>query len=80
MTDRPIIFSGPMVRALLDGSKTMTRRILKPRGRTVHAQANSLFNGAWTDSYILDDGNAEWREQDYSYRVGDRLYVREAHS
>ena len=77
MTDRPIIFSAPMVRALLDGRKTQTRRVLgnsgPGRGRS------NIFSAqiGWSDSYVLDPGNANWRERDTPYAPGDRLWVRE---
>lgn len=71
MSDKPILFSAPMVRALLEGRKTQTRRIIKPRK---HA---SIFNGDWSDSYVLDPGNEDWRKQDISIEAGDRLWVRE---
>jgi len=72
MTDKPILFSAPMVRALLAATKTQTRREIKPRGTRP-----SIFNGGWTDSYVLDPGNESWRRQDIRVATGDRLWVKE---
>lgn len=73
--ERPILFSGPMVRAILDGRKTQTRRVL---GKTGHY--NIFEPGAWSDSYVIDPGNADWRAAHTPYRVGDNLWVREQFS
>jgi hypothetical protein len=74
MADRPIIFSGPMVRAILDGRKTQTRRVLKPQPDTDGGEHWVQYPKGWV---LAVNGNDEWRRR-LLYAPGDRLWVREA--
>lgn len=85
MRDRPILFSAPMVRALLDGSKTQTRRALRNQPGNVpgqHAPIASYRTPAGRWNFVLaatGHGTGDPFECPYGVR-GDQLWVREAWS
>jgi hypothetical protein len=78
MKERPILFSAPMVRAILAGTKTQTRRAWKmPRGCDWYSEM-----GGEREGWFVDHGQPWWlhvSECRCPYgQPGDRLWVREA--
>lgn len=77
MAERPILFSPPMILAILDGCKTKTRRTAKPLRRNSLLDVTAAGEQAWTDDYILDPGNRPWLLEDAGAVPGDTFWVRE---
>lgn len=83
MKERPILFSAPMVRPILEGRKTQTRRVVKLKGNDGLQSDQS----AWRFCEFHGD-KAVWQHHADIQRViteicpygkpGDRLWVREA--
>jgi hypothetical protein len=88
MTDRPILFSAPMVRAILEGRKTVTRRVLKPRPYNRDGDAVDISKAKSARIVTGHDG-LDYIQFEHplggpltahmaSYQPGDTLWVREA--
>lgn len=56
MKERPILFSGPMVRALLAGTKMQTRRVVKPQPRTMPDGFLPRLYWPARDTHMTHDG------------------------
>ena len=71
----PILFNGEMVRAIREGRKTQTRRVIKPQLESQLIFCEQLGFSAWEDPGLnLDEG----RQRCCPFGVvGDRLWVRE---
>jgi hypothetical protein len=82
--ERPILFSGEMVRAILAGRKTQTRRVIKDatgaywdhRGYQPVVKEGSIHHWIFQETGQV---NPYWTPRDCPYgQPGDRLWVREA--
>ena len=79
MTIKPILFNAEMVRAILDGRKTCTRRVVKTRRKDACGfYVTKRLDGSFTGVYEYDEDGRMFENQLIPpYKPGDILYVRE---
>lgn len=78
MKERPILFSGPMVRAILEGRKTQTRRIIKPQFTQLWGYGVNHGDDRVSCHVNIVEPDGSWKFVYCPYgQPGDRLWVRE---
>ena len=87
MKERPILFSGPMVKAILEGRKTQTRRVITPQPMLDKVFGPEMYEPVAYDRhgemipgeeiYGVYDDSGEWGVRCPYGQPGDRLWVRE---
>jgi len=91
MSERPILFNSDMVRAILDGRKTQTRRVVKPSFPPMNCVYKMLGNGSHLGCFADEEKHTfaavppTPTSKDHRIKcpygeIGDQIWVRETHA